>query len=97
MIKHTADVAIDKGIGIYMCGEMAGESLYAPILLGMGVGELSMNPTAIPLVKSAIRSLGFGQTNDFIREVLRKDRADAVAALVEERYGDLVEDKAYFK
>ena len=97
MIKHTADVAIDKGIGIYMCGEMAGESLCAPILLGMGVGELSMNPTAIPIVKSAIRSLDFGQTADFIREVMQKDHAGAVAALIEDRYGDLIEDKACFK
>jgi phosphotransferase system enzyme I (PtsI) len=36
MIKRTCDVAREKGIKTYMCGEMAGEPLYAPILLGWG-------------------------------------------------------------
>ena len=56
MIKRTADVALDKGIKVHMCGEMANSPLYAPLLLGMGLEDLSMNPQAIPAVKRMIRS-----------------------------------------
>ena len=68
----AADVAREKGIQTYMCGEMAGEPLYAPILLGLGVDELSMNPQAIPLVKNAIRSINTADLSDFMDAVMRK-------------------------
>ncbi|MEX1352445.1 MAG: phosphoenolpyruvate--protein phosphotransferase, partial [Desulfobacterales bacterium] len=44
MIKQVADVSKDKGIGVFMCGEMAATPHYIPLLLGMGMDELSMNP-----------------------------------------------------
>jgi phosphotransferase system enzyme I (PtsI) len=78
MIKRTCDVAREKGIKTYMCGEMAGEPLYAPILLGLGVDELSMNPQAIPLVKDAIRSINSKNIGDFMDAVMRMTTPDAV-------------------
>ena len=73
MIKRTCDVGREKGIKTYMCGEMAGEPLFAPILLGLGVDELSMNPQAIPLVKNAIRSINTADLRDFMDAVMRND------------------------
>jgi phosphotransferase system enzyme I (PtsI) len=87
MIKRTCDVAREKGIQTYMCGEMAGEPLYAPILLGLGVDELSMNPQAIPLVKDAIRSINTEDIVDFMDAVMRMTTPDAVEALLAETYG----------
>ena len=40
-----------------MCGEMAGEPLYALVLLGLGFGELSMNAPGIPRVKRILRQV----------------------------------------
>lgn len=91
MLKQTCDVARDKGIKTYMCGEMAGEPLFVPILLGLGVDELSMNPQAIPPVKNAIRAVSTTDVRGFMEKVMRMTTSDAIEALVVETYGDIVE------
>ncbi len=90
MIKRTCDVGREKGIKTYMCGEMAGEPLFAPILLGLGVDELSMNPQAIPMVKNAIRSINTTDLRDFMDAMMRKTTADEVQVLVERHFGAVV-------
>ncbi len=90
MIKRTCDVGREKGIKTYMCGEMAGEPLFAPILLGLGVDELSMNPQAIPVVKNAVRSINTGDLRDFMDALMRKTTADEVQVLVERHFGSVV-------
>ncbi|WP_319406057.1 phosphoenolpyruvate--protein phosphotransferase [uncultured Desulfosarcina sp.] len=90
MIKRTCDVGREKGIKTYMCGEMAGKPLFAPILLGLGVDELSMNPQAIPMVKNAIRSINAEDLRDFMDAVMRMTTADEVQDLVERHFGAVV-------
>jgi phosphoenolpyruvate-protein phosphotransferase (PTS system enzyme I) len=90
MIKRTCEVGREKGIKTYMCGEMAGEPLYAPILLGLGIDELSMNPQAIPMVKNAIRSVNTADMTDFMEEVMRLTTPDEVQLLLERDFGSVV-------
>jgi phosphotransferase system enzyme I (PtsI) len=80
-----------------MCGEMAAEPLYAPILLGLGVDELSMNPQAIPLVKDAIRSIDSKDIDDFMNAVMGMTTPDAVEALLAETYGAVVNKIEHLK
>ncbi len=54
MIKKIARAAADSGIGLSICGEMAGDTLYTELLLGMGIRKLSMSASAIPKVKQLI-------------------------------------------
>ncbi len=56
-IKAVCDAGKKAGIGVGMCGEMAGEPLYALVLLGLGLTELSMNPACVPRVKRVLRQL----------------------------------------
>jgi phosphotransferase system enzyme I (PtsI) len=56
LIRDVVRAGHDAKIRVGMCGEMAGEPLLALVLLGLGLDELSMNPTAIPIVKSVLRS-----------------------------------------
>ena len=55
MIKQTVDAGHGQGIEVSMCGEMAGDVVSAPVLLGLGVDELSMRPSAIPHVRRILR------------------------------------------
>jgi phosphotransferase system enzyme I (PtsI) len=57
LIKWTADAALRNGIWCGVCGEMAGDPLLTPLLLGLGVTELSMAPPLLPQVKFLIRRL----------------------------------------
>ncbi len=57
LIRLTVDAAKDANIPISMCGEMAGDPVMIPILLGMGLDKFSMSPTVVPEVKKLIRSI----------------------------------------
>ncbi len=95
LIKRVADVAKDKGIEVYMCGEMAATAHHIPLLLGLGMDELSMNPQSIPHIKQVIRSLSLGDAQSFVQETLTKRTARGVFGLVKEAYADILADKAY--
>ncbi len=95
VIKHVADVAHEKGIKVFMCGEMASDPIYMPVLLGLGLDELSMNPQSIPAVKSMIRSLNMENVKLFMNDVLKQTSATAVMKLVEDTYGSILYDKIY--
>ncbi|HOW96230.1 MAG TPA: phosphoenolpyruvate--protein phosphotransferase, partial [Kiritimatiellia bacterium] len=70
LIRNTINVAHQHGIWVGICGEMAGNPVMTPLLLGLGVDELSMSPSAIPLVKEVIRSLRFAEAEGLARKVL---------------------------
>lgn len=54
-LRTVVEAAHDAGIRVCMCGEMAGEARYLPILLGLGFDELSMTGASIPRVKKVLR------------------------------------------
>jgi phosphotransferase system enzyme I (PtsI) len=56
-IKMTADAGKQAGIWVGVCGEMAGDPLLLPLLLGLGVTELSAAPGVVPQLKYLIRRL----------------------------------------
>ncbi len=95
MIKHVVDVAHEKGIKVFMCGEMASDPIYIPVLLGLGLDELSMNPQSIPAVKSMVRSLNIKDIKRFMKDMLKQTSAAAVMKLVQDTYGSILYDKIY--
>lgn len=89
MIRQVIEVGKSKGVDVVMCGEMAGFPINLPILLGLGLERLSMNPPAIPIMKNAIRSMKAGDTKSFMEEVFTKNTAAQISDLVTQRFGDL--------
>ena len=77
-IKFTVDSARGAGIPVAMCGEMASDPLIVPLLLGMGLNELSMDAIYIPSVKAAIRALSVVEAREMVEEVLRLPTASDV-------------------
>jgi phosphotransferase system enzyme I (PtsI) len=76
LIKTVIDAAHAKGKWVGLCGEMAGELLAIPILLGLGLDEFSMNPPAIPFAKRLIRSISMEEARN-VAETALNLRSDA--------------------
>ena len=75
MIHRTVEAAHDSGIEAALCGEMAGEPMYVPIMLGFGLDELSMNPMVVPRIKRMVRGVTQEECRKLVRELLDIDTA----------------------
>jgi len=76
LIKTVVEAAHNNGIEVVMCGEMAGEPLYLPILLGLGIDELSMNPLCILRIKKILRAITYRESQEFVK-VLDRFKTDS--------------------
>lgn len=90
LIDQVIQAAHRHGRWVGLCGELAGEPLAIPILLGLGLDEFSMNPSAIPLAKQIVRSLTLTQCQELAKEVLTLESAQAVKERVKQRMPFLV-------
>ena len=94
-VKHVVDVGKKKGVKVCMCGEMAGDPQNLPVLLGLGMDELSMNPQSISVVKKMLRSMNAHESSHFIKDVLRRSTTEEVVTLIQERYGNILGPAAF--
>lgn len=81
-IKQTVDVAHRARIPVTVCGEMAGEPIYVPILLGLNVDSMSMNPQAIPRVKNLICRSRLKDCRLFVDTILGMRTAQEIGMLL---------------
>ncbi|SPF38572.1 Phosphoenolpyruvate-protein phosphotransferase [Syntrophobacter sp. SbD1] len=77
-IKQAVDAGHQAGIPVSLCGEMAGEPMYVPILLGLKIDSFSMNPTSLPRVKNLIRRSSMKECCRFANNVLRMSTAQEI-------------------
>jgi len=70
MIKYVVDAGHRAGIEVSLCGEMAADPYCIPVLMGMQVDCLSMNPQAIPVTKHIIRQASMEDCKDLLKQVL---------------------------
>ena len=93
MIREVVHAARVAQIPVAMCGEMAGDPLYIPLLLGLGVRELSMNAVAIPMAKHIIRMITFEEARKIARHALRlvtvEEVNDYVAQVMNRRFPEV--------
>jgi phosphotransferase system enzyme I (PtsI) len=80
LLKMVADAAHANDIWVGVCGEMAGEVLFTPLLLGLGMDELSAGATLVPQVKNAVQRLTITECAQLLEEVLQLDTPSAVLA-----------------
>lgn len=82
LIRQTARAAHAAGIWVGVCGEMAGDPEAIPLLVGLGIDELSMSPALIPPAKSLIRRWEQGAARQLAEQALAQDSAAAVRRTV---------------
>ena len=83
MVRDAATAAHNAGIWIGMCGELAGNPLAAPVLIGLGLDELSMSAPSIPAVKAAVRRFSLADAQRIAAAALALDSAEAVARFLQ--------------
>jgi phosphotransferase system enzyme I (PtsI) len=71
LVNDVIKAGHDAGIWIGLCGELASDPLAIPLLVGMGIDELSMSPSAIPRAKMVLRTITVPQCAEIAREVLK--------------------------
>jgi phosphotransferase system enzyme I (PtsI) len=69
-LKYVVDEAHKQGVPVSVCGEMAGDPVYAPLLLGLGVDGLSMSPAWLPSVKYLVRAMTMADARVLAAEAL---------------------------
>ena len=94
LLKMIADAAHANDIWVGVCGEMAGDVALIPLLLGLGMDELSAGATLVPRVKRAVQSLAISECRELVEEALKLQTPSEILArcleLADKRYGDLL-------
>ncbi|HXC01483.1 MAG TPA: phosphoenolpyruvate--protein phosphotransferase [Opitutaceae bacterium] len=86
MLKYIVEQAHQANIKVAVCGEMAGDPVFAPLLLGLGVDELSMSPTLLPAVKYLVRAMKLSDAKALAEEALTLEDPKKIYAKFDEFY-----------
>ncbi len=90
-VKNIIDSAHLAGIKVGMCGEMSGEPAFVLVLLGLGLDEFSMPPSAIPEVKYVIRSVSYLQAQEFAKQALKLSTGKEVEEFSQSKLREILE------
>ncbi len=82
LISLTCDAGRAAGIPVAICGEVAGDPSVQPLLLGLGLNEISVAGPAVPLVKSAIRRVDMDAARELAATALKCSRAQEIHQLL---------------
>ncbi len=88
LIKRTIDAGEKHGIPVSLCGEMGGDPRVAPILVGLGIHELSASPSYLPEVKRVIRAINRSEAVELATRALLAKDAEEVSILLDHWLGD---------
>ncbi len=90
VLKQIVNTGHEHRLKVSVCGEMAGDAIYAPLLLGLGVDELSMTPTLLPSVKFIIRATKMSDARQLASDALKQTDPKKTYALIEAFYNERV-------
>ena len=94
LLKMVADAAHANDIWVGVCGEMAGDLALVPLLLGLGIDELSVGASLVPRVKRAVQSLTHSECQQLVPELLELDTSAAILGrcteMAQKHYADLL-------
>ncbi len=93
LLKMVADAAHANNIWVGVCGEMAGDLTMVPLLLGLGMDELSVSASLVPRVKRAVQSLSVQECEALVAEALTLEMPNEILArcgeVAQRHYGEL--------
>jgi len=84
LIRTVVEAALENGIEVAVCGEMAGEPIYVPVLLGLGVQVFSVSSATLLEIKKVIRTVPIAQAREVCEKVFQFDSDREVDAYLTE-------------
>ena len=84
LVQFTVEAARRAAMPVSVCGEMAANPEYTPLLLGLGLRSFSMNAAAVPRVKQAVRLVAMQDCNELAQEVMGLADTARIRAMVAE-------------
>lgn len=86
LIKRVIDIGKQTGTPVSMCGEMAGDPVAIPLLMGMGLEQFSASHIVVPEIKSVIRSVPLNECQELYQEVKTQVKAKDIQKICEDFY-----------
>jgi len=83
LIQFSTEAAVRARLPISVCGEIAGDPRFTPLLLGLGIRTLSMAPASLPRVKQRLRTLSMAEAVRLAGEVMGQSDERRIAALLD--------------
>lgn len=96
LIKMVVAEANHHGIPVSVCGEIASDPRFTPLLLGLGVHELSLASRFIPTIKNAVRNTSIVAASRLAEEVLNLKTAEEIMALLTDEYRNNVPEDCFY-
>jgi phosphoenolpyruvate-protein phosphotransferase (PTS system enzyme I) len=94
LLKMVADAGHAHDLWVGVCGEMAGDLALTPLLLGLGMDELSVGASLVPPVKRAVQSLVHSECQKLVSDLMELDTPSAILArcteMAQAHYGELL-------
>jgi phosphotransferase system enzyme I (PtsI) len=84
LLQGTIRAANDARKSVSMCGEMAGSPIFTPVLLGLGLRQLSMSPSVLMEVKERVRAVRISECEDIVQEAMSMDSSEGIKELLVE-------------
>ncbi|MGD2169772.1 MAG: phosphoenolpyruvate--protein phosphotransferase [Chlamydiota bacterium] len=88
LIQMVVEAALNNNKPLLLCGEMAADPKYLPILLGLGIRDLSVSSRHLPLVKDAIRKIDLQEAIEFTKEALKLTKKKELQEFIQKNYQD---------
>lgn len=82
LVQYATEAALRMRMPVSVCGEMAGNPLFTPLLLGLGLRSFSMNAASVPRVKHAVRTVEIDACARFARRVMEQSDTAQIAGMV---------------
>jgi len=94
LVRNIIDAGHAKGIWVGMCGEMAGETRFTPLLLGLGLDEFSVPSASLLKVKKIIRSVSYDDAKVLVENAFKLSTGKDVEDLVAKNFKDIINSSA---
>lgn len=96
LIKLVVNEANHRGIPVSVCGEVAADPRFTPLLLGLGIHELSVASRYLPIIKNAIRNTSIVAASKLAERILKLSSADEIEDLLTREYRQNVPEDCFY-